>query len=187
MPNPFIKAGPANTSSGGDGGLPIGRQPVPEAYVGLNNPYRGVETHGVAPTESWVDTPENDMSIDVVVEEPEPEQEPVPVRIVTERSDAQKRFRVLRGITNPKVGNVFLPMIAIGSGPNMSKRKVFNLGTVALYIGPEQQQASAASGFPILANTSEDLGESTDSAIWIDSADGTAQPYAILVEYETET
>jgi len=183
MPNPFFKLGtPVQNDE-----EPLGEVPIPEQYVGQNYAYRGTETHGVAPTEEPSPSPGNDQAVPVEFEEPTEPPPPVPVRIVTEESDAQQRFRVIRGITSAAVGTVTIPIQAFGPMHNRRALKIFNLGTVTLWFGHEQQAATKAGGFPILANGSEALDYSQDSAIWVSSDDGTAQPYAILVQYETET
>lgn len=190
MPNPFMRLGTPN--QGTDQNIadsdkhPYGQAPVLEHIKGHNNPYRGVESHGVVPNNDPTPVPGNTEGVDTVFISEEPDPAPVPVRIVQESSNAQKRFRVLRGITNTSISAVTVPNIVIGENRSRRKMLIFNLGTVTLYIAAEQMNASASNGYPILANTSIDLSNSPDSAVWVSSADGTAQPYAVLIEYETE-
>ena len=75
-------------------------QPVPEHYAGDNNPYRGIEPHGVKPTfrpgdpEMEYDNGEASRLAHYVEAEPEPE--PIPVRIVSDKGSvtAMRSFRV---------------------------------------------------------------------------------------------
>lgn len=59
-------------------------EPRAEDYAGDNNPYRGIQNHGVSPSAQPSDVPGWDGAALVPVEPDEPPQEPVPVRIVNE-------------------------------------------------------------------------------------------------------
>jgi hypothetical protein len=69
--------------------------PVPEGTVGHNNPYRGIEDHGIkstndpAPTQANWDTREGRTYLPA-----DQEYEPIPVRIVQEYGNEFRRFRI---------------------------------------------------------------------------------------------
>lgn len=96
MPNPFIRLGSqVQSKPAEDRPTPI--PPVLEKYAGENNPYRGIESHGVAandepsPPGAWADNHEGFT----YVEEP-PMQDPIPVEIVTKYAREFRRFRIHR-------------------------------------------------------------------------------------------
>lgn len=74
-------------------------KPVPEKYEGVNFPYRGIENHGVAaPKDAAYDTREFqwDEEEQTDYEEPLPEVEPIPVRVVTENARERLDWRAVR-------------------------------------------------------------------------------------------
>src|SRR4051794_18396148 len=90
--------------------LPEPMQPVPDRVAGPVFPYRGQETHGVAPTDAWEDVPVRE-TVDVEYEPREPEQVPVPVRIVTDDHGEQlRRLRIMRTFAGILKADLVAPM-----------------------------------------------------------------------------
>jgi hypothetical protein len=75
--------------------------PEPEHYAGTNQPYRGINDHGVkatekpSPTQADWDTREGHTYM-----APEEEYEPIPVRIVQQHGNEFRQFRVHRMSVN---------------------------------------------------------------------------------------
>lgn len=108
--------------------LPVnGREVVPGSPAtgaGQFNPYRGADVHGVASADVWQDVsaPEVD-TVKVPVQE-EREQEPVPVRIVTEGGRERKIFRVYVEYVTPLVDGPARQIV--GLNEHRTKVTVFN-------------------------------------------------------------
>lgn len=88
--------------------------PVPEEYEGTNFPYRGIENHGVAPTvgvnpedyydhDQWTAGPEKIDS-----EPPDPEPDPVKVKIVNETARERFAFRTYQFLAEGERAHQFI-------------------------------------------------------------------------------
>ena len=94
MPNPLARV---QVTSKEPPKRPDAIPPVPEHYEGDNNPYRGIEDHGVkpdvkpSPTQADWDTREGRTYM-----APAEEYEPIPVRIVQQHGNELRRMRVHR-------------------------------------------------------------------------------------------
>lgn len=180
MPNPLIKAGPANTSHARDE-IPL--EPVPHHEAGRVNPYRGMEMHGVSPTVDPVEPPPVlDEGEHITYDAPVHEPEPVPVRIVTERSNERQLFRVIKEYATSDGGRkVFSGRHGIRS------IRVCNLdASVTVWIS-DSPNPGPGFGFPIYAKSTLELDNSRDSTLYAISENGAQIGLAILIEYVTET
>jgi hypothetical protein len=179
--NPLMRK-PANTS-GDYNTQAVGQAPIPEIVEGTNWAYRGSETHGVAPTVDPSPVEGISPTVDVPTEPFEPDPPPVPVRIVSEKSNAKKNFRIYRTIAPGGAA----PKQLIGPMRNRSALKVKNADTVTIYIGTEQSTTTSAFGYPLAAGESIDMNDAPDAEIWGVSSDATDRAVAFLIAYETET
>lgn len=146
--NPLTKLGPMRTSKKPQ--RPTPEQPVPEAYAGHNNPYRGVEAHGVEPTEEPLDELDYSDGRLVEYEEPEQQPEPVPVRVVTEGSRELKKFRPV--VAHAGGTDRGRPFQILGADDTRDRATIHNNNTATVYIGSTPEEASVANGFPIEEN-----------------------------------
>lgn len=123
-------------------------QPTPERYAGENNPYRGVQEHGVEPTEESMQPPAHAEGRPVVYEEPPEEQEPVPVRIVGEfgreiRLGQTDSVTLLKGQKRQLLGKDDKRISALVR--NMDEAET-------VYIGFTNNISSFAGGYPLEPN-----------------------------------
>lgn len=96
MPNPLTRVGtPVQSKNVPDRPEPVA--PIPESVKGDNNPYRGLEDHGVpsnnhpSPPGAWADNHEGFTYVKAPLE-----QDPIPVRIVNEHGNEYREFRIHR-------------------------------------------------------------------------------------------
>lgn len=152
MPNPFTRL-PRNQSTQ-DSDRPVSITPVPERVRGHNNPYRGMEAHGVDPNNDTHDVEdygwmEKERGV-VVSYEPAPDPvDPIPVIVVQGQGRELKRFRVTR-VTADGTGGQPKSML----GRDAKRRSVIIKNTSAdpVYIGHDQMSASPMHGFPLAQN-----------------------------------
>lgn len=131
--------------------------PRVERYAGHNNPYRGTEEHGVAPTEEWSDVPRHATEAAVFLP-PDEEQAPIPVKVVTESGSE----RVLwRGQSVP-VGDT--PTRVAGGHEKRRNLQIRNDGPNAVFLGSQGSDANPITGYKLpsgqsvtLANTHDDV------------------------------
>ncbi len=179
MPNPFVRIGATNV-----GHQPQERfQPIPESYVGDNNPYRGIENHGVDPTCDPREIEEYQDSQIKVHYEDEPEiPDPIPVRIVTEKSIELHRWRVVRTMTKENEAVQLL-----GRMRTRTIMQIKNLdATKTLYLAPEINLATSTFGWPVAPGEKFDLDNVPDDEVYGISSDGTVIQVGILYMYSTE-
>lgn len=108
MPNPFIRLNaPVTSKEPQDRPEPI--PPTPEQYAGENNPYRGIQDHGVPATN--IPNPPGTMAdtkAGVNYLPPERVMDPVPVEIVNQFGKEFRRHRVHRASVNNERGLQFI-------------------------------------------------------------------------------
>jgi hypothetical protein len=160
---------------------PVPIAPVEEAFVGedANNPYRGMEQHGVAPTGHWQDIPIDKGDNEVEYDIPESEPDPIPVKIVQEGKDEFKDWNVRRDFAPPGIAARI-----IQRNPARTKATLKNLGTAIIYIGPEPFNNSQL-GYPIAVNAEFSYDQQGD--LWAMTDDPAQQAVAILQEYSITT
>jgi hypothetical protein len=125
--------------------VPEPLQPVPDRAAGPVFPYRGQQTHGVAPTGQWEDVPVQE-TVDVEYPPREPEQVPVPVRIVTD--DHAEQVRRMR-ISRTYAGTLKSDMVAPLNRARINL-KIRNLDAVrTVYILDEPNSNAAQNGYPV--------------------------------------
>ncbi len=145
MPNPFIRLGSQIVSKPvPDRPEPI--PPIPEEYVGTNNPYRGIEDHGVKPGNhpnppgAWADNHEGFT----YVEEP-PAIDPIPVKLVTEYGRELRKMRVHKLSVNAARTQQFI-------GRNDARSSVYISNPDAalhFFVGMSQGMNTALNGFDL--------------------------------------
>lgn len=166
MPNPFIKLGGQVQSKEPQEHRPEPIAPIPESYEGVNNPWRGTEDHGVAPT----NTPappgmDADTKAGIHYMPPEPEHDPIPVYVVNEYGKEMRKWRVYNSFANPSVSVPFI-------GRNMARTSLYIKNThltESVWIAPEPIN-NPAFGYllepldDITLNTQDDVHVYTDAA-----------------------
>jgi hypothetical protein len=129
-------------------------EPLPEAYVGVNNPYRGIEQHGVESPHRAQPVPGYGDTVQVEYESPAPLQEPVPVIVVNESAKEERDW----GATSFTVTDVCQQIL--GRDERRTVLKVLNLGPNTVYLHPDAH-ATTWMGFPVAINASETFESET--------------------------
>lgn len=151
-------------------------EPVPESYEGTNNPYRGIEAHGVDPTETPRDPVGWAEGVPVVYEDEQQPTEVVPVEIVSGTREL-KRVRFFHAYaTTPDAKQV------VGLDESRSKVSIKNLGASTVYIGNEAVTAGLMHGWPLAQNESKEFTDQDELYAWSSHATD-AMPLAVIVEY----
>jgi hypothetical protein len=179
MPNPLLTPEEKNVSKGPSNSL-SDHEPVEESYAGENFPYRGIETHGVQPTDDPTNMPdwrEDGRIVPIAYVPAGVEVDPVPVRIVNTGSAEVDKWRVstfYAGVT---------PVRLIGRDDKRTVLKIKNLTeSETVYVSPDST-VSTFSGYPIATGESIEL-RSTDEVWAVASADGVV--LSALWEYTIE-
>jgi hypothetical protein len=120
--------------------------PTPEHVTGPVFPYRGQETHGVSPVDKWSDVPVHE-TVDVEYPDRAPEQEPIPVRIVTaDHGEQIRRTRISRLFAGTLKGELIA-----GLNRARTQLNIRNCDAVrTVYITDEPNSVSEQFGYPIL-------------------------------------
>jgi hypothetical protein len=177
MPNPLIRSIPLNTSKEPQR---QGIEPVPEEYEGDNNPYRGIETHGVEPTVEPREVPGHGQGRMVTYEAPEPEPEPIPVVIRQMGGRELRRSRVYRAYATASA-----PAQIVGRDDNRSKVKIKNLGASDVYIGDSSTTANAMHSWPLAQG--EDYESNTQDTLYAMSSHASdSMQVSVMIEYSVE-
>lgn len=179
MPNPFSLGGgqPLNTSQ--DPSTPEGAlTPVPEHYAGVSLPYRGFVDHGVPVQDDFPDVPGYEGSTEVEYVDPDPPQDPIPVRIV--QSQTGREFKDWR-VGSDFVGNASHRIV--GQLLTRTALRIRNIGTQTVFVGPDAATASF-SGYPIVVGAELTIDGTGD--VWGVSADGSQQEVRYLYEFTVE-
>jgi hypothetical protein len=152
--------------------------PTMEEYAGENNPYRGIEQHGVVPNTSPMEEIAYSNGRPAVYDVPEDEPEPVAVRIVSGESSREiVSVRTDRGIVNNETRRIVNRM------EGRQDLRIKNLHeTKTMYIDEVSFAPGTANGFPIEAGETLSLGSMTDELYGV-SQDGTDIPFAVMWLY----
>lgn len=154
--------------------------PIPEAYEGDNNPYRGTEAHGVAPTVEPRPVPGHASGRVVEFDPPLPEPEPIPVVVVNTGARELRRSRFYQ----PRA-NILNPTQLVGRDEQRITVKVKNLGATTIYISDDASTANAQHGWPLAQN--EVFEQDTQDELWALSTHATdPMPVAVTVLYAVE-
>lgn len=183
MPRIFNR--PMSTSKT-DVDRPIAIEPVPERVQGPVFPYRGMETHGVAPNADWRDPEQYDgyeRGVEVDTEPVEPEPDPIPVYIVQQGGREIRRTLIGRSFATgtTKGGGASNVVGARFQGHTRRSAKVKNLDTTTVYIGTSQETATAMHGWPLAQN--EVWETSGEESIWASGTSPNESPLAVTVEW----
>lgn len=157
-------------------------QPVEEHYAGVNFPYRGTETHGVAVPEG---SEYNTREFQYKEEDPEqyepplPEPDPILVRVVQEHARELREFRTVRIPVSQQ------PQQLVGKNLSRRSTRIRNLDAAnAIYIGPDPN-VSAITGFKISAGQEPNPFITTEP-IYATTGDSSIVEVAVLFEYAVE-
>lgn len=155
MPSPFTRL-PKSQSKDSD--RPVAVTPVPERVKGHVFAYRGMETHGVDPNNSntnpddygWMEEQRGVIYND----EPAPDPiDPIPVIVVQGAGRELRRFRVTRVTADALTGtNPGSAKAMLGRDPLRRSVIIKNTSADPVYIGHDQQSASAMHGYPLAQN-----------------------------------
>ena len=182
MPNPFVEL-PRNRSRRIDVERePI--EPVPEEYAGDNNPYRGIETHGVAPTERPSPVPKFTSGVEVEYLDEVREPEPVPVRIVQSGPEFKRTFRVDGHQYNySDFGG--RPFRLLPREPYRVKVTIIATnGLFEMYIGASDQLKDWSGGYPISRGRSVSIETTVVICPLIADSSATNMRVAFIAEYQ---
>lgn len=151
-----------------------GTPPVAEEWEGDNNPYRGIESHGVRPTVEPEPVPGYDGTHLATYTEKKEPPDPIPVIVVTEGGREFKDWQVRREYASGQANRI-LPR-----SEHRTSAKVHNLGTITVWVGPDSNVANWT-GYPLPPNG--DLEFPGEREVWAVSDDLTTQvPLAIFVQ-----
>ncbi len=180
MPNPLLgpNLGRRLVTSKPVDDRPHAVEPLPEAYVGDNNPYRGVVDHGVPVSGSpdgfhgYADT------ISGVYEPERDEPDPIPVRVVNVAGRELRRFRTGQEILDSTTGLV-ARMLA---GRNLARVDISikNTGAQTMWIG-ENESVALYTGYPLAAGAEKVFTH--QDAIFAVAASGQTTTVAILEQF----
>lgn len=157
-------------------------EPMPEEYVGDNNPYRGIEPHGVQPIYRPIPTPGYSGIIEVEYE-PEPEElAPVAVRVVNTSPKFVRKARAST-VTLQGMGEFGNATQLLPDDDSRTKVEITNThASVTVYIGFDANVKSFAGGFPLAPGKSTTTN--TQESIYVFFASGTDVTIGWLADYE---
>lgn len=161
MPNPFIRLGGQVQSKPVDD-RPEATPPVPEHYVGTNNPYRGIEDHGVkpnndpSPTGAWADNHEGFTYV-----KEDPAQAPIDVHVVNLYARELRKCRVHVMSVNGSRTQQFV-------GRNEARQSITfrnNDAALSVFIGITISMNTALNGFEL--KPGQDLTLFTEDELFV--------------------
>lgn len=160
-------------------------EPQPEKVAGTVFPYRGMESHGVAPNQAppeYVDDqwPADDEGVHYV--QGPTEDDPLPVRIVNQHS----KFRRITRIRQVPV-DTSKPLLARNDARVTASFK--NIGANAVYLIPEPMDNGAVlvTGYKLAATTGEYLNWIGTEELYASTGDGTASTVCVMEIIEIPT
>lgn len=180
MPRIFNRVAPQNLSHS----EAVEREtvvPAMEHYAGDNNPYRGIESHGVAPTVKPLPPDDYSTRIGIEYEDVPLLQEAVPVQIVNKTN----RFRRIARADNRVLAYTGRPFQLLPREENRVKVQIMNINTFfRVDLGFTDQVRDFTGSFPMSTNVLVELV--TTDEVWGFIADNTATNVRIgwIAEYE---
>lgn len=181
MPNPFIRVGVTSKEPQDHRPEPI--PPVPEHYEGQNNPYRGIEDHGVPPT-STPNPPGamQDTKVGVNYLPPERVMHPVPVEIVNRFGREFRRHRVHKMSVNGARTVQFL-------GRNEARTSVVISNpdaALSLFVGITMDMNPALNGYEL--KPGKEITLTSDDAVYVfgTAVDPAVQTVQALESYSVQ-
>lgn len=184
MPNPLLNALPRNISRRTPADVRI--EPVPEEYEGDNNPYRGIESHGVEPTADPRPVPGHSEGRPVVYDAPQEEPEPLPVVIRSEHGRELRRSRFYHEYASPNTTN---PRRIVSDDDGRTKVTIQNISDEDVWIGDTAETANSVHGWRLrnLVTSPHIVFESTtQKSLYALSTTADQKELAIVVEYASE-
>jgi hypothetical protein len=176
MPNPLIQR-QRNISTkplDHDDAIP----PRVDSYEGDNNPYRGIENHGVESKNRLSDVPEEFAPEDYKIipyDSEDKDIDPIPVRVV--HGPTEREFRTF--LTGRAYATANASCI-VARDFTRSKVRLRNISGVTVWLS-NTPSVQVFSGYPIPTQT--EFVYEGNSEIWAVSEDGNQQAIAILTEY----
>lgn len=157
-------------------------QPVPEHYEGVSFPYRGTQKHGVeVPGDTRYDTREFQYITESPDEymDPEPETDPIPVRVVNSSARERLDWRATRFLVKDTAAQV------LGRHDKRKAVRIRNHDTTnPVYIGNDAGMQSYT-GYLIPGGTELYPFLSTED-VWAMSNSGTEVEISIMYEFAVE-
>src|SRR4051794_34322747 len=154
-------------------------QPVAERMQGVNFPYRGNETHGVDPTNTpGIDPEEADYgtTVSVALEPDTDEQEPIPVKVVSEGLNELRTFRVVREYCRTGESSRRI----IGQDETRSKVRIKNLHASDLLYISDLAFNDIGMAYPIAGGAELEL--TAETSVYARAGSTNDIPIAMLVE-----
>lgn len=178
VPNPLVQT-QQNT------GQPVQNRPVPEApdlehYAGHNNPYRGIEPHGVEPVNDPYDVPQIEPGDRVVTfEKPKPLPDPIPVKVVREGPD-----EIVESIVRHEYAQISESRRLLNKNKERSTARITNLSANAadiVWVSPDAG-VQKFTGYPIKAGAEFTCTVQTD--LWMIADPGASGQIELAVYAE---
>ena len=186
MPNPLVRRMTPQSKTNVD--RPVAETPIPESIHGHVFPYRGMEQHGVAPTEDDRTLPadywDERRGVEIEYEPDRPAPDPIPVYVVNSGGRELRRLRVFRAYATGSASPVGGARNVVNSDAISGTRrrvKIKNLDTTTVYIGDEANTASAMHGWPLAQNEVYETDSQED--LWALGTGTADSPLAVAVEY----
>lgn len=151
-------------------------EPVPEAYVGDNNPYRGIEQHGVENPNKPTVVPGYGDTYQVELQDNAPIPDPVPVLVVNQGARERRDWAANNTFVDSSRVVEVLP-----NDPRRTKATIVNAGPNTVYVG-RTQSVSVAFGFPVAMGATFPTLEAETNMYAITAATETAN-LRVLWEY----
>lgn len=155
-------------------------EPRAEDYAGDNNPYRGIQNHGVDPSTPPSEVPGWDGAALVPVEPDEPPQEPVPVRIVQESAHEIDMWNGTTFFLNK--GNE--PTLVAGRHEHRTSLNITNEGPDPVFLHPDNNGTVALAAVRIISGGSFSLDNGAEVYAFVDGA--TTALVRVVWEYTVE-
>lgn len=149
-------------------------EPLPEAYVGDNNPYRGIEQHGVEADTRPQGVPGYGDTVAVQFMEPAPLQDPVPVIVVNESPKELHSWDTTPFTVTERM------MQVMGRDERRTSLVITNEGPNTVYLAPRPTSGTYM-GFPLAMDAT--LSLDTEDEVWGVCAASETGTLRVLWEY----
>lgn len=159
--------------------------PVPERYAGQNNPYRGIEQHGVESPLDPMDTPGYGDTVAVELDPAQPRQEPVPVYITNRDARERRDWSVQKWPLNAALSTRAVQIAGVDE--RRISLLIRNDGPDAIFLNKNPEGATPAFGWELPSGEREEIDAQTEVWANVDITDGddTANVYTLSVYAET--
>jgi hypothetical protein len=154
--------------------------PVPDDYEGDNNPYRGLQNHGVEPSGKPYEVPGFEDATPVVFEITEPEPEPVPVRIVNSETGSRQMRKWAVSALPITEGQ---PHQLAGRDLRRTSLILHNSGPDTVYVTPDN---NAATYIAMPIGVDDTFRLETQDDVWAIVEAGSEATVIVSTEYTVE-